>query len=160
MKITAKAQAVEFTVTGENDVVLFSHKAENVETSGDIAEILKNLSSLAHLFKQLDATHREAAVEQAQDAHAAEARTTRMQTFIDSIEYVIAVAREEQLTSERFDALCEQAERLIKQPEFVVNDLVDVTFDMFDAQTSKHWDSARMTLAMKAMANARGRRRG
>lgn len=57
MKITAKAQAVSFVVTGANDEVLFSHTAENVETSGDLAALLTNFSSLAHLFKQLDATH-------------------------------------------------------------------------------------------------------
>lgn len=170
MKFTAKATTVEFTVTGEDGAVVTSYTAENVNMTLDSAALLTNLSSLAHLFKQLDASHNvrsEPAPEAEQpvtlrsavDSRPA-ALVPRMEMFYDSIKRVIAVVREEEIVGAKFDALCEQAERLLAQPEFEVNDLVDISFDLFSAQTNKHWDCERLAVAMKAMQSARTRRRG
>lgn len=190
MKISFKAAALEFTVTGAQGEVVASHKAENVESSLDLAQLLTNIGSLAQLFGQIDHTITLEREQQGSDAHiakrqaeakidaalnvpevrlpeaervpaadaAAYERSARMQAFIDSVKTLLTVAREEQLCTDRFAALAEQADRLMAQPEFVVADLVDISFDLFDAQSTAHFRNDRVSIAMKAMQNARQRR--
>lgn len=176
MKVSFKAAALEFTVTGAQGEVVASHKAENVESTLDLAQLLTNIGSLAQLFGQIDHTITLEREQQGSDAHIAKRqaeakidaalnvsevageRSVRMQAFIDSVKTLLTVAREEQLCTDRFAALAEQADRLMAQPEFIVADLVDISFDLFDAQSTAHFRNDRVSIAMKAMQNARQRR--
>lgn len=167
MRITAKAQAVSFVVTGENDEVITSYEAADVNMVLDVRSLLANFSSLAHLFKQLDATHREVAIDAVQGEYAKQhsaavqaAVSPRAAAFLDAVTHLGIVAREEQLDTDKFGALLEHADRLMAQPEFVMQDLVDASFDLFDAQTNKHWDNPRVQVAMKAVSTTRQRRKG
>lgn len=57
MKLTFTAVALSFSVADEAGNIIAAHSAENVESTLDVRALLNNVSSLAHLFKQLDATH-------------------------------------------------------------------------------------------------------
>lgn len=59
MKITVRAAQASFDITDEAGNSVASYSVENSTFITDIPGLLKAVSGLAHLFKQLDATHRE-----------------------------------------------------------------------------------------------------
>lgn len=59
MKITVRAVQASFDITDEAGNSVASYSVENSTFITDIPGLLKAVSGLAHLFKQLDATHRE-----------------------------------------------------------------------------------------------------